>query len=83
MWRGTCGPELLPSVARKATRGCCSFAFRVFLFSTSNLQSAYVSRAMGTLNLRISAHSMLTKETGSKVSYFESENKALRTEVKS
>ena len=49
----------------------------------SNLQSVYVSCAMGTLNLRISAHSVLTQETGSKASYFESEKKALQTKVKS
>lgn len=40
------------------------------------------SHAMATLNSWISTHFISTQETESKISYYESENKALRTRVR-
>ena len=41
-----------------------------------------VFHAMGILNHRTITHFMSTQETESKISYYESENKALRTKVR-
>lgn len=41
-----------------------------------------VSHLMGTLNLLIGTYFISTQETESKISYYESENKAFRTKVR-